>query len=256
MRRLALSVALLLALTSASSSKIPAIPEGPSTQEQPAAEQGAEHAPLGTKVKSPNQAQTETGAAGEHRKNQGNNSWGLSDKIAAVAIIVGFLQFVALVATVIVMIGNGRRELRAYVLVKGAKLESWDSVDDPATATIVVRNYGQTPAYSVDSYVGVAAHDYPLKIEVKPPSDMKTVKSILAPGGEHIFRVPTLRPLDSDEIALVSGGYAAIYVVGRISYVDAFKKDQVTNFLLFYGGEIGTAPDGLMGPYETGNDAT
>ena len=71
----------------------------------------------------------------------------LSDKIAATAIIVGFLQFVALVATVAVMTVTARRQLRAYVLVKGARLEHWDNVDDPAIATVVVRNYGQTLAY-------------------------------------------------------------------------------------------------------------
>jgi hypothetical protein len=195
-------------------------------------------------------------ADNDHGPNNRSNAWTLSDKIAAIAIVVGFLQFVALVATVQVMTATARRQLRAYVLVKGARLENWDSVDDPAIATVVVRNYGQTPAYSVDSFVGIAPHNYPLTIEVKAPENLKTVKSILAPGGEHIFRVPTRRALEADEIVLVSSGEAAIYVVGRISYVDAFKKNRVTNFLLFYGGEIGAAPDGLMGPYETGNDAT
>lgn len=249
----------LIGYATAQSSQPPNVQKTPNSEQQPRNEQHEAKPAPAIEPARPGNAQPETNTsrnAGPDDRKDAWLGWSLSDKIAIIAIIVGCLQFAALFATVLVMVRTARRQLRAYVLVEGAKLESWDSVDDPAIATVVIKNYGQTPAYSVDSFVGIGAHHYPLTIELKPPADLKTVKSILAPGGKQIFRVPALRPHDSDEIALISGGGAAVYVAGRIFYVDAFKKDRITNFLLFYGGEIGTAVDGLMGPYETGNDAT
>jgi hypothetical protein len=48
--------------------------------------------------------------------------WNLSDKIAAIASVVAFLQFTALIATFWIMVRNGRRQLRAYVLPHDAGL--------------------------------------------------------------------------------------------------------------------------------------
>jgi hypothetical protein len=49
------------------------------------------------------------------------SDWGLSDKIAVIASVAAFLQFVVLFATVWVMIVNGRRQLRPYVVVQSAE---------------------------------------------------------------------------------------------------------------------------------------
>lgn len=45
------------------------------------------------------------------------NNWGLSDKIAVIAAVVGFGQFVALFGTAYVMRASAQRQLRAYVHV-------------------------------------------------------------------------------------------------------------------------------------------
>jgi hypothetical protein len=181
-----------------------------------------------------------------------------SDPVAMFTLVLALSTVGLWIATLALYVAGNRhseRQLRAYVLVKGAQLRKFGTAELPE-AVVVIRNFGQTPAYAVDSFVGIAAHNYPLTIKISAPEDLKTVESILAPGGEHIFRVPTLRTLAADEVGAIISGEAAIYVVGKIAYIDAFKKARITNFLLFYGGEVGVAPDGLMAPYETGNDAT
>jgi hypothetical protein len=52
-----------------------------------------------------------------------NDAWGLADKIAVIASIVAFLQFLVLVATWGVMVRHGRRQLRAYVFVDDGSFE-------------------------------------------------------------------------------------------------------------------------------------
>jgi len=89
--------------------------------------------------------------------------WGLSDKIALLAMVVGFLQFAALVWTVGVMISHGRRKLRAYVLPDNAGITEGNMLapPQPAKANIpgtfmLIKNYGRTPAYSVLSWMEIA----------------------------------------------------------------------------------------------------
>src|SRR5262249_24752507 len=83
----------------------------------------------------------------ERPQERGNawSGWTLSDRIAAVAIIVGFLQFLALFATVWVMIKNGHLELRAYVYFDGPNGRQWPA-NQPNRLSVSVKavNGGKT----------------------------------------------------------------------------------------------------------------
>jgi hypothetical protein len=61
--------------------------------------------------------------------------------------------------------------------------------------------------------------------------------------------------LTSEHIAGLNGGALAIYVVGRIDYVDAFEEDRWTTYRLIYGGPRGFPPQDAMFSDIEGNQA-
>jgi len=76
-------------------------------------------------------------------------AWELADKIAVIASVVAFLQFLALVATVWVMVRNGRRQIRAYVFVDHGSFELMTTDKNRLfiRGLVSIKNYGQTPGY-------------------------------------------------------------------------------------------------------------
>src|SRR5260370_40088018 len=94
--------------------------------------------------------------------------WTSSDKIAVIASVVGFLQFLALMATYQIMRRNTQRQLRAYVGVVRGELINIDG-DDQIEATVIVKNSGQTPAREVVMWGGMAVRDFPLREPINPP---------------------------------------------------------------------------------------
>lgn len=130
----------------------------------PAGEHRGSHATLFVAtMMSAKQAQQESRSNGSEGSSNPDHPWGLSEKIGAVAIIVGFLQFLALVATVWVMISNGRRQLRAYVLPHETSIVDGTTImpPQPARANVpgvgmLIKNCGQTHAYKVISWAKIA----------------------------------------------------------------------------------------------------
>src|SRR5882762_10937567 len=83
--------------------------ESESPKQQTNTEQrGSEQSPFVIKVLPSEQTQNGSQRDGHKGLSNPDNSWGLSDKIAVIASFVAFLQFVALVWTVLVMVLNGR----------------------------------------------------------------------------------------------------------------------------------------------------
>src|SRR2546427_1096605 len=74
------------------------------TEQQPNTEQrGSEQSPFVIKVLLPEQAQNKSQSNSDKGPSNPSESWSLSDKIAVIASIVAFLQFLALVCTVFVI---------------------------------------------------------------------------------------------------------------------------------------------------------
>jgi hypothetical protein len=80
----------------------------------------------------------------------------------AVASIAAFLQFLALIATVWIMVRNGRRQLRAYIFPDKAALIDGTMMAPPMHihvnepgVIIAFRNSGQTPAYRVVNWAKI-----------------------------------------------------------------------------------------------------
>jgi hypothetical protein len=215
---------------------------GPAQQQPGANKQGAEESPIIVTIPTPPQAQTETKPAQNERHNEWLYGWSLSDRIAAIANLVGFLQFLALIATVWVMIKNGRRQLRAYVLTEGNSARLIEVTDDESKkvqlyiieSLVKLQNFGQTPANNYRSWV---------RIEVLPtgsdPFDETHEgfgRGIIAPssGMDIVIR----RISSEDEITAIRNGEKRIFVCGEVLYTDVFDVARYFRFYCWNANEI------------------
>ena len=161
---------------------------------------------------------------------------GLADKIAVIATVVAFLQFLALVATFWVMVLNGRRQLRAYVFVDHGSFElSTDKNRLFIRGLVRVKNYGQTPGYELVTCTRMDIFD------TKSPSFnedyMGLGKSVIGPGSERDITV-NKGPIDEADLVAIRAGTKSIFIWGRIDYIDAFKKKRYLKFYNKNGREI------------------
>jgi hypothetical protein len=192
-----------------------------------------------------------------------NIPWGLSDKIAVIASIVAFLQFIALVWTVIVMIRNGRRQLRAYVLPENSGILEGTTLvpPQPAKANVpgvgmLIKNGGQTPAYNVISVAKIAVIPVVNENTALPlPPMVQQFPLTLGAGSTFSKALWFDRPLTVQEISDIGIGIQAIYLFGRIEYRDAFKKRHFANFRLHYMGQFPPHPTAYFNFSQRGNDA-
>jgi hypothetical protein len=184
------------------------------------------------------------------------DGWSLSDKIAAIASFVAFLQFGALIATVLIMVFNGRRQLRAYVFNTQSGIHY---LDQPLSQVhVVIKNSGQTPAYKLSDWMAIKLTKFPPTEPLTlllPPADESVVKSESDFGpGDAFNKVQEIRLSDETKAAL-RAGTMAIYVYGEIRYRDAFKRRRYTKYRLMYGGDAGARPEGALVACKEGNKA-
>jgi hypothetical protein len=116
-------------------------------------------APVVIKIQNTNNGRGESDPRGDEQPNKRPEGWTLGDKIAGIASLVAFLQFLALITTVAVMIYAARRQLRAYVTVDSVSIQpvlgGWNS-------TVVLKNSGGTPAKDVESWCEIDIKVLPL----------------------------------------------------------------------------------------------
>lgn len=144
-------------------------------------------------------------------------------------------------------------QLRAYLLVKGCALRRTND-SEKLFINIEIRNFGQTPAYDVMTWVGTMASDLPLKTELpEPQKPFRQSKSIIAPGNHEMSIVP-VEPLTTNQWSYIDKEEGAIYVWGGISYRDAFNKNRKVSFRLMLTGEVGHG-NGKFCNCEDGNKA-
>ncbi len=193
-----------------------------------------------------------------------NGFYGLSqsDKIAVIASLAAFLQFIALIVTVFVMMRTARRQLRAYVLVYGSVVTNVAEGDEVPEARIVFKNFGQTPAYNFVNVTGFAFNVYPAPKSIRltvPNKEFSNLlaKSVLGPTQEEMSTtVWQGRPLTPGRRTELAQGRAIIYVYGEIRYTDAFRRSRKTKYRYMMGGPVGVRAGGLLAPCDEGNTAT
>lgn len=196
-------------------------------------QRGSEAAPFVIKVVEANQAQKEAGANQSVAPKNPDQSWSMSDKIALIASVSAFLQFLALVVTIWVMILNGRRQLRAYIVVErgiianvanppdgpGERVQTVARLMQPLggpVAQITIKNTGQTPAYEVVHWGNIATREFPLTSELPAmPQPAERHKSNLGPSIVITKTLRLPRPLTEEEIQALRESRMAIYCNGE-----------------------------------------
>ena len=144
---------------------------------------------------------------------------------------------------------TARRQLRAYISV--VKAFQVDNHDLTAYATNI-RNSGQTPAYAIKCWRGIGIQKHPLTSRLSPPAGHTPDTDVVLGNGAELGFNDEIRPQFSPrEMGNVKTGKAAIYVWGRIEYLDCFERKHFTDFCLFQT-EPGGGP--LMHSH-IGNDA-
>lgn len=144
---------------------------------------------------------------------------------------------------------SAERQLRAYVFA---------AHDSPITlykekflsVQIDIKNLGQTPANEVICRASIGLYPYPLKSPL-PPEDGPSPSQSPLFTNQIIKQFPTLeKPLAPTDLNAILAKNKAIYVWGKITYVDVFKNQRTTTFCLYCtgddidGGNLAYYPDG------------
>jgi hypothetical protein len=191
-----------------------------------------------------------------------HSGWSAGDKIATISIIVGFLQFVALIATYWIMRNTARRQLRAYVFPHTIGVYEGSVMDPPQPAhtnepgvVIEFKNCGQTPAYRFISWAEIAVIEPINEDKLVVPEAAERFSLSLPPGGTSTKSLWLRRKLTAQEIADIQANVRAIYVYGRIEYWDVYKKKHFTNIRVANSGVWPPAPGAGFNFCDKGNEA-
>ncbi len=148
---------------------------------------------------------------------------------------------------------SSERRLRAYVYIDNAFFEY--NTGDVWKLKYVIKNYGQTPAHDVRLAAIAETIDWNNGAPVTPsPSTEWIPLGSMAPGGDFLENeIAPDTPAIRDEII---AGLKAISLVGKITYLDVFKKERrETNFCFYIGGDVGCDGNEMYADDE-GNNAT
>lgn len=138
----------------------------------------------------------------------------------------------------------GKTQLRGYVHVAAAKIDITDK--SVPVAHVTIKNFGNTPAYSVKHLAGMTIGDYPLTRELaEPPAHLPGSSSTIGPGSHtrlEIVRTPPIPAALQSHLGTLTG---TVYVYGVITYKDVFRDPHTTKYRMIWGGPE-PSKDGTM----------
>jgi hypothetical protein len=151
---------------------------------------------------------------------------------------------------------TAERQLRAYVFGGNARMIDVEAGKQPSVK-LRLFNLGQTPAYEVTAGVSIGFGSYPVfGLFPEAPQAPVHSRATIGPGRQVRHAVTKAEPLTFEEVVAIHSGTGAIYVVGEIRYVDAFKKPRRTQFRLMYSAGAVKRGDNRLDVCEGGNEAT
>src|ERR1700733_5256802 len=178
-------------------------------------------------------------------------------------VVVAIGGIVVAIRTLNHMRESSERQLQAYVLPDKSSIVDGTMLTPPQPAkmnvpgvTMLIRNFGQTPAYKVISWaqIAVIAVENENTMLVVPPLQ-KRFSNTVGPGGTNNKALWFDRPLAANEITDIAAGVRGIYLYGKIEYQDAFNRLRFTNFRLRYTGPFPPHPEAIFWFSENGNDS-
>jgi hypothetical protein len=179
--------------------------------------------------------------------------------ITAVATILLTFVTAGLVWIGIGQTNTSRAQLRAYVFVESAQVVNVIEGNGSPESHVVIKNYGQTPAYELVSVSGIAMDEYP-----PPPTLNLTVTErefgtdgeTMGPSDTSFSIIPSnAAPVPPDIRAAIISGNWVVYVYGEIRYKDVFGRRQWTKYRMMMGGPAGVRGGQLIA-CDQGNKAT
>jgi hypothetical protein len=129
---------------------------------------------------------------------------------------------------------TAERQLRAYLYVDAQEIRKF-GFDEIPEAWTSLKNSGATPAFELERAAKLMYTTHPA--EEFPALEWGGAKAYLAPHGEVFFGPISLpRALTAAESANVIAGTHALYLFGKIRYIDAFQKRRLIEFRSFFRG--------------------
>ncbi|MDO8296057.1 MAG: hypothetical protein Q7T19_06415 [Caulobacter sp.] len=143
------------------------------------------------------------------------------------------------------------RQLRAYIGISDIKAAPSDGV---IMVKVLIKNYGQTPAYDVHAYAGGWFGPFPSRgghIKGGPPAKQVSGIPMAPTGTEELYC--EIDP--GGDAASVWAGHSGIYAYGYITYMDAFGKEREFRFS-YRGTESTVMERGELRACVEGNSST
>ncbi|HXQ00993.1 MAG TPA: hypothetical protein VN845_13135 [Solirubrobacteraceae bacterium] len=110
---------------------------------------------------------------------------------------------------------TARRQLKAYVFVAGHGVK----YDRALEASIIVKNFGQTPAYklrvSIRTLIGGTGEFRESAVSEMPPT-----VGTLGPGAT--FGAAVRVDISTEELQTIQAGFQRLFVYGKVTFEDAF----------------------------------
>jgi hypothetical protein len=133
---------------------------------------------------------------------------------------------------------HSERELRAYVFPIDIKVRNFKT-SEKISAFVKIKNTGQTPAYKFTCQIKMIAGPFPQTDFTISKEESDLTPASIGPHEAISYTPTTDTPLSWEQQEDVAQGRWAIYVFGRIDYVDAFKVPRWTTFRTFARGDNG-----------------
>ncbi len=148
--------------------------------------------------------------------------------IALFTVILGIATWLLWRATKKLVEGadaTAEHQLRAYVFPD--KVQQIESDGRPFTASVVIQNFGQTPAYAVSQWCAIGIECVPPSIPLRePPGDLRKSVGTYAPGQRSEFEIPLVEEPSEAIKKKIVAEKMAVYVFGEIKYRDVFGKHE------------------------------
>ena len=121
---------------------------------------------------------------------------------------------------------TAQQQLRAYVLISEAKVILTDN--RLLDAAITVKNFGQTPAYEYGAMLSMSTRGEGSTKPLPPLEGAIIPKGSLGPGG--IGHPRNVIGFDPSVIEMLKNNKGRIFVYGRLTYLDIFKRRHTYEF--------------------------
>jgi hypothetical protein len=147
---------------------------------------------------------------------------------------------------------TSQSQLRVYVFLDNAFISN---LGDSWSIIYKIKNYGSTPAHNVILTEAAEVVSWREELTEIPRPTTQVKLGSMAPNGDFFENEPVLSGRCSPSALIAK--QKAIYLVGKIEYVDAFKIKRWTNFQYYVGGDMGYPGDTKAEMYadDKGNDA-